>query len=525
MRRSLSTAVPDKVWAYTASQAATAFGRDVRFQLDGGTADDQFAVFGTDDPDTSAGALDNSFSPTNNTTWPPGAHTFYGIVDGASERRLPGWGPYSIAMRVGGSTPGLNLLASGLGELAEVTAAAPTKVGDYGDAISIAAIEGDAWAGFEDDAAADDAAEVYVTDKVITAGSGVPAGARLVGSISGGASGSRLKIPAVVTATKAVLRRTSGTNARRVRFSGQEAGDAQANLTTAERDALNPAPGTSVFNTTTGQLEVYDGTRWMPVIDLSRYGDGSAGDLVIGNGETVTLGAKTGIPYYASLTIAAGGTLMTNGLPVFCRGKVDIAGVVDASGGDASGATPGAHGGINGTAPGAGGDVGHDGKDALAQTISYVAGGGDGGGGATTKGGHAANPSGFGTAPRDATTLLAMLLSGGLCGASGGGGGGGDASPGGGGGGGAGPIVLVAPEIHLHAGAALKAKGGAGAAGTGPNAGGGGGGGASAIVLLTPNFTDDGAKFEVTGGTGGVAPGGGTKGANGSDGGALHLAY
>jgi hypothetical protein len=211
--------MPDKPWAYTASQASTAFGRDVRLQLDGGTADDKVALFGTDDPDTNAGTLSGTFDPANSATWPPGAHTFYGIVDGASERRIPAWGPYSIAMRVGGSTPDLNLLASGLHRLAEVTASAPVTVGDHGDAISIVMIEGDAWAGFEDDAAADDAAEVYVTDKAITAGSGVPAAARLVGTISGGASGGRLKIPAVISATKAVLRRTSGTSPRRVRFS------------------------------------------------------------------------------------------------------------------------------------------------------------------------------------------------------------------------------------------------------------------------------------------------------------------
>jgi hypothetical protein len=307
-------------------------------------------------------------------------------------------------------------------------------------------------------------------------------------------------------------------------FSGQEAGDAQANVTTAERDALSPAPGTCVFNTTTGSVEVYDGVRWMPASDPGRYGDGSAGDVVIASGQTVTLGAN-GISYYASLTIAAGGTLVTKGMPVFCRGKIDIAGTVDSSGGDAAGATPGAHGAINGTVPGAGGDVGQNGAGAASQTISYVAGGGDGGTGATTKGGRAASPSGFGTAPRDATVLLAMLLSGGLCGASGGGGGGSDTGPGGGGGGGAGPLVLVAPEIHLRAGAVLKAKGGAGGVGS-AGAGGGGGGGASAVALLTPNLTDDGAKFDTGGGAGGaVAPGGGTQGANGGDGGVIHLAH
>ena len=35
------------------------------------------------------------------------------------------------------------------------------------------------------------------------------------------------------------------------------------NLTTAQRDALTPAPGMAIHNTTTGRLEEYNGTSWV----------------------------------------------------------------------------------------------------------------------------------------------------------------------------------------------------------------------------------------------------------------------
>jgi hypothetical protein len=40
-------------------------------------------------------------------------------------------------------------------------------------------------------------------------------------------------------------------------------------LTTAERDALTPYVGQAIFNSTTSQVEVWDGSQWQPVVGAS----------------------------------------------------------------------------------------------------------------------------------------------------------------------------------------------------------------------------------------------------------------
>jgi hypothetical protein len=227
-RRSISPiAVPSAAGHYTASQPTSAIARNLRLQLDAGGPADRVAVFASDAPAVSAGALSSSFDPTSKATWPPSARRFLCVVSGTEERYVESWGPYALLLRVDGTTPA-NLVASGLGPQAEVAAPAPTTVGNHGDGIDVSPIEGGLIVGFEDDATAGDAADVYLTDKPVTAGAGVPAGARRVGAIVGGAGGTDLKVPETLMAMAAVLVRTAGTAPRTVRFSGVQGQSATA---------------------------------------------------------------------------------------------------------------------------------------------------------------------------------------------------------------------------------------------------------------------------------------------------------
>jgi hypothetical protein len=236
-------AVPGTVGHYTASQPTTTLARNLRLQLDAGGATDRVAVFATDAPGVVAGVITGGFDPLNRSTWPPGARRFLCVMTGAEERYVAAWGPYALLLRVEG-TAAVNLVASGLGPQTEVTAPAPTTVGNHGDGIDISAIEGALVVGFQDDATTADAADVYLTDKAMSAGAGLPVGARKVGAIGGGAAGTDLKVPEGLMATTAVLVRTAGTTARTVRFSGAQ-GDQASSISSAGNATINATGATA----------------------------------------------------------------------------------------------------------------------------------------------------------------------------------------------------------------------------------------------------------------------------------------
>lgn len=255
------------------------------------------------------------------------------------------------------------------------------------------------------------------------------------------------------------------------------------------------------------------------------YGNGADGALVVGNGQTVTLGRDM---FYTTLQIDAGGTLETAGYRVFANVSIVNDGTIQFEPGDADNAGNGGfapQGSLprsrNGAFAGGqqAGVLGFPGNAMFPGTA-----GNGGAGGSTTFGG--------GGGPQTNSTVIDPRLGGmdlvlfGVTwfplsptltsispnaatlswGASGGGG----ASPGvdgtgGGGGSGGGIIVLSSPTITgTGVVRARGGNGGAGFAGSSGSGGGGGGGQGGAIALIT----DDGASpiaTDVPGGTGGAA--------------------
>ena len=64
-------------------------------------------------------------------------------------------------------------------------------------------------------------------------------------------------------------------------------------LNTTQRNALSPVQGQVIFNTTTGVLEIYDGTAWTKVSSVLAVLSSVSGNIVAGAATNLTL-AGTG---------------------------------------------------------------------------------------------------------------------------------------------------------------------------------------------------------------------------------------
>lgn len=250
-----------------------------------------------------------------------------------------------------------------------------------------------------------------------------------------------------------------------------------------------------------------------PTALLSRFGDGSDGNVVVNTAITLVRDM-----FYNDLTIIAGGSIITSGFRVFVRGTLDLTAApilaITARGADgtaAAGSTPGTAGSIvpantvggnvaaasnsatgglgagpqGSAAPGAV----NPGMGGRAGGTTASAAGGAGSGGAGGAGRAGSTPTNALLINRVFTELLrgnVLLLGGNSApGAAAGGGDGVNTGGGGGGSGSGGGVLCVMARIISRgpatAAAALCAKGGNGAAGGTPvagNCGGGGGGNA-----------------------------------------------
>lgn len=287
--------------------------------------------------------------------------------------------------------------------------------------------------------------------------------------------------------------------------------------------------------------------------DLTFFGDGSDGDVIVSTGITLTRDV-----YYRNLTMAAGGTITTAGNRIFVAGTLldtgNVAGAIRCDGNTGSNGSltlGGAGAGATTTASVAGGGagvIGGTGATGVGATAAASAAPNNGGvSGAGGKGGNSTNAGGASRAATAATLVTpvrvftlelrrnTLLLPG--AGGPGGSGGGGDGTNsgtgGGGGGGGAGTIWLAARNIETNASTPagwIRANGGTGgngrASGAAGNAGGGGagsGGGGGWVYLVYGTRTGTAVTDLITanGGTGGNGgPGIGTGlGGNGGQGG------
>jgi hypothetical protein len=244
-------------------------------------------------------------------------------------------------------------------------------------------------------------------------------------------------------------------------------------------------------------------------------------------GSTYTL---TRDMYANSLTINNGVTLKPAGFRIFSTTSVTNNGTIDASGGNASGATAGAGvsnsngiflpqvagatGGTGAGVQGAGGGTGYGSGNAAA-------------GGAGSGGAGGAQRTGTGNVAPHRLPQAALTGTGGwnagarqVGGTGGAASGGGDGTNAGGGGGASGGVIAIFAPVVTNAGT-ISANGGNG--GT-PGAGncGGGGGGAGGIILIYSRTAWTAGTTSVTGGTHGTHTGTGADGSDGTAGSVLN---
>lgn len=259
------------------------------------------------------------------------------------------------------------------------------------------------------------------------------------------------------------------------------------------------------------------------------YGDGSDGPLEVTNGQTHTLDRDR---YYSSIIVRAGGRLKGGGYRLFCSGKclVELGGVIDVDGTDASGTTGGAAWSGN-SIPGASGAGSNGGGGAGAGGSTTDSLGGNGGKGGLASGGGLTAAQGTATPPaanRGGMRALPFALIGAVYGTGnlwtkingGAGGTGGSGTNGGGGGGGAGIGVLCAREVENLG--RISANGGRGGDASGVNSGSGGGGGGGVMAVASSSYV--GNAPQANGGPPGTPNGTGSSGATGDVGTVIKLA-
>lgn len=272
-------------------------------------------------------------------------------------------------------------------------------------------------------------------------------------------------------------------------------------------------PAAAAFNQATAENPTPDGAVVWSSNRSENVATWMATTYTIDAGVTVTLSGIIGINIYATEKIEINGILDASG-------KGGSAGALGTSGSNGlglggSGATSstGAAGGLKAAGSGGGANTRYLAIQHLGSSTAADYTGPGGGGGQTGTGGITRFGGGGG--------------GGGACGAGGNGGSGGATAATGGtggiGGAGGGFIHLFAPLVIIGPSGAIKANGADGAAATGstPNNSAGGGGGAGGTIQITADTIVEasGSLIQATGGAGGMGGGTGGSGAAGGSGG------
>ena len=316
MNRAALTALPLLALKhYTAATSSAGLRGGARLQLSKeATTADVVAVFVASDNSIIAGTITANFSPSDPTTWPGYSSTtgascrFVALLVGGQVSQVPegSWGRYYVALRVGGATANVSLLASGDGEgmCKEEVLAAPTTVGDFA-AIDISILSGGPVSvSLDKTALTTDTCAVYVTDdQTIDTGTGAPPASQYVGQVAGGAP---LLIVAGSLATRLVVRRLHGTVARNMRISGAIGYPSTAALPAAPRtpgaegkwrdcDAQNGQPSTAIGGTggAGGRASLIGGAGGN---NTTAGGTGGAGGMAFVQGGTGGTGGAGGAP-------------------------------------------------------------------------------------------------------------------------------------------------------------------------------------------------------------------------------------
>jgi len=260
------------------------------------------------------------------------------------------------------------------------------------------------------------------------------------------------------------------------------------------------------------------------------FGTGVNGNLVF-DGTSTVLGMTPSNGVYtmaqdifaASITIAAGATLVPGGYRLYVAGTLNVIGdlaIDGGAGGNGSAGVAGTAGvgitGVTFSASGGGFNGGAGGTNAAGTngvSSTNVAATGGAGGAGGSGGAHAGGSGGTITATPatnggiDNSTYMEQGITagfgGGLAGGAGGGGGGStDGSSGGGGGGGGGGAMIVVAYCVNNTGK-IHANGGKGGNAGGSTAAGGGGGGGGGLIVLFSRFYGGGGQLTVNPGAGG----------------------
>jgi trimeric autotransporter adhesin len=318
---------------------------------------------------------------------------------------------------------------------------------------------------------------------------------------------------------------------------GQGANATGAGAVAIGAGASAPNPGEIVLGNS-GSTVVIAGTLSAPgaIAFYGLFGSGSGGAVVLDGattypnltlaGSTYTMSAGFLASPPSSLTINAGITLNTAGLPLQVDGPVINNGTITNAGFSASGSSPGNLAGSLMYFAGAGAAGTANAGAAAAAMTSIAAGAGGAGGSSPAKGNGGAGgivSSSPGTAPwrLPYAALTGVALWKGqivpLGGGAGGGSGSGDGTNPGGGGGSGGGVVVIAARSLVNNGL-ITAAGGNGATPIAGNTGGGGGGGGGTVVIFTLATAGGTGTVSVSPGTGGGNHGTGIAGGPGSAG-------
>ncbi|SNW62029.1 Collagen-like protein [Orpheovirus IHUMI-LCC2] len=266
------------------------------------------------------------------------------------------------------------------------------------------------------------------------------------------------------------------------------------------------------------------GSAGSTTIDPALFGDGSDGNLSLGN--QITLSRDM---YYNNLTLVPGGVIFANGYRIFVRGLMSFqGGAINAVGRNANGAIGGSGvqaGTLGGSGSGATPNVLTAGNSDFAAFVSGTTFRGGNGGGSGDVYTNAGTVSTEGTSAvstiRNLLDVTEMRTPNGNRFTGGSGGGAGTSPSTGGGGGGGGVVLLVAGTVSVTLVGSFDIFANGGNGSNSATGGGGGGGGGGLVVVVSGRRLQSAIRVNVAGGSPGTGPSG--NGSGGSSGFFQHI--